>query len=63
MKFEFRAFGDMNELKQWFDGVCIRCAMCNEGGKRRCSVCKANKIYKKCMKEDFGKEEPEKDDD
>ena len=63
MKFEFRAFGDIEELQQWFDGVCIRCAMCNRGGKVRCSTCKANKTYKTTMKEDFGVNVTDDDDD
>ena len=62
MKFEFRAFGDMEELKAWFDGVCIRCAMCNEGGKRRCDKCRANRIYKNTAKEDFGVDVTDEDD-
>lgn len=41
------AFENLDDLNQWFDHVCTRCAMCNRdcGHGNPCEGCKANRIY------------------
>ena len=49
MKIEMKlTFKSMEELEQWFNSCCTRCAFCNcDNGKNDpCECCRADKVYR-----------------
>lgn len=56
MKIELKLkFNSYEDLASWFDATCTKCCLCNNGRKVSCKECRANKIWKRTMK-DLGKD-------